>query len=373
MSIRVLHLIGGGEIGGAEHHLLNLFHIFKEDEVTPYPGCLIAKAPLAELTHSRGFQTSTFRMKFALDISPVPSVISFCRKNQIDIIHAHGTRGNLIGRLAAALSSIPCISTVHSLPEYDSPSPLKGKLALYLDNLTLPYSSGIISVSDSIQNTVSGRLGERVNSIPLKTIYNGSPELDFSNRDELRDIFRKKLDIADSSIVIGSIGRLHPVKGHTYLIQALTLLAQDISDLHFLLIGDGPSYEDLRNQLKKSGLAYTLTGYVPSAWRCLPAMDVFVLPSLSEGMGIALLEAAQAEIPIVASATGGIPDVWEDKTDALLVIPGQAEEITKACQQLLKDTTLRKYLTDNALRKSRLFTAEHMAEETLSFYRSILK
>ena len=136
MSIRVLHLIGGGEIGGAEQHLLTLFHNFKEEEITPYLGCLVGNSPLAELTHSQDFQTSIFRMRFALDISPVPSVISFCRKNQIDIIHAHGTRGNMIGRLAAALGSIPCISTVHSLLEYDYPSPWKGKLALSLDSLT---------------------------------------------------------------------------------------------------------------------------------------------------------------------------------------------------------------------------------------------
>ena len=371
MGIRVLHLIGGGEIGGAEQHLLHLFNNFKDEEIEPYLGCLIAGSPLNELMRSKGFQTSVFPMKFALDLSLIPSVIRFCRKNKVDIIHAHGARANLIGRLAAALNSINCISTAHSLPEFDYPSSLKGKVALFLDNLTLPFSSGIISVSNSIRESVAERMEKRNKKIPLTTIYNGCPVLDFSNRNKLRDDFRKKWGISDNIKVIGSIGRLHPVKGHSYLISAFKLLANDFPDLHLVIIGDGPLYADLRNQLDRSGLAYTMTGYVTSSWRCLPAMDIFVLPSLSEGMGIVLLEAAQAGIPLIASATGGIPEIWESQIDSLLVKPKHPEEIAQGCKRLLDDTDLRKNLTANALRKSSLLTVERMAEETISFYRSI--
>ena len=371
MSYRVLHLIGGGEIGGAEQHILTLFNNFKQDRVTPYLVCLVADSPLATLTQSQGINTNVFSMRFPLDITPLLPIVRFCRTNKIDIIHAHGTRANFIGRLAAKLISIPCLSTMHSLPEHDYTSGWKAKIALILDNLTLPLTSGVITVSNSLQESIFQRLGEKNEKIPVRTVYNGCPKLDYSNYTEMRNAFRNKWDISDKEIVIGTIGRLHPVKGHTYLISALQLLAQEIPGLHLLLVGDGPISNQLRSELDRADLSYTMTGYISSAWRCLPAMDIFVLPSLSEGMGLVLLEAAQAEVPMVASRVGGIPEVWENQTNALLINPADPEEIARACKRIIRDDKLREYLIANALQRARSLDTEIMAEETSYFYDQI--
>lgn len=371
MSYRVLHLIGGGEIGGAEQHLLSLFANFQPERVKPYLGCLIPNSPFASLAHSKGIHTNLFPMRFPLDISPVLRVVKFCRTNEINIIHSHGARANLIGRLAAKYLSIPCITTIHSLPEYDYSSVWKAKTALLLDNLTIHLSSGIITVSNSIYKSTSALMGENT-VIPIKTVYNGSPNLDFSNRTELRDVFRKKWGISDNALVVGTIGRLHPVKGHKYLILALELLSKEITNLHFVLIGDGPMREQLSDELNKTGLSYTMTGHQLYAWQCLPAMDIFVLPSINEGMGLVLLEAAQAEVPIIASRVGGIPEIWENETSALLVNPAKPEEIARACKVLLQDNNVTKHLTANALYKALSLDEETMAEETTSFYDSSL-
>jgi len=370
MSYRVLHLIGGGEIGGAEQHVLTLFNNFKQDRVMPYLVCLVANSPLAVLAQSLGVHTTVISMRFPVDITPVLPIAQFCRTNRIDIIHAHGTRANLIGRLVAKLISLPC--TMHSLPEHDYTSGWKAKIALMLDNMTVPFSAGIITVSNSLQASLYQRYGKRIKNLPVKTVYNGYPKLDFDKYNEMRNSFRNKWDISDNEIVVGTIGRLHPVKGHSYLISGLQLLSQEIPDLHLLLIGDGPIRNSLHRELEKSNLPYTMTGHVFPAWGALPAIDIFVLPSLSEGMGLVLLEAAQAEVPIVASRVGGIPEIWENQISALLITPAEPEEIAAACKRILQDESLRKHLISNAAQRANTLNEKTMTEETSSFYDTIL-
>lgn len=102
-------------------------------------------------------------------------------------------------------------------------------------------------------------------------------------------------------------------------------------------------------------------------------MDLFVLPSIREGMGLVLLETIQAGIPIVASRAGGIPELLVDHTDALLVPPGSPQELASACRTLLGNPSLANSLAQNALKKASLFSLDRMAEKTLAFYAEVLK
>lgn len=372
MPKRILHLIGGGEIGGAEKYLLYLLENFDRNEVTPYLACLIKNSPFADLASSKGIATSIFPMRFPLDFTPALPIIRFCRKNMIDAIHTHGIRANLIGRTAAKILSLPSITTIHSIAELDYPSFWKGKAALILDDLTLPLSSGIITVSSALRKTAEQRLAKKKASIPLKTVSNGCPALNFPNKKKMKEEFRLKWNIPNDKIVLGTIGRLHPVKGQHYLIEAARILSREIPDIHLLFIGDGPSSGQLRLELEESGLPYTMTGFLPDAWQSLPAMDIFVLPSLSEGMGMVLLEAAQAGVPIVASRVGGIPDIVENESSGLLVTPADPVELALACSQLLQNSNLVKKLTANAKKRVQVFSIDNMVKETIIFYNTVL-
>lgn len=371
MTIRVVHLIGGGEIGGAEQHVLNLCTGFDREQVTPFLVCLINHSAFAELAKTK-VDTHVFPMRFSADLSPVLSLVSFCRKQDIDIIHCHGLRANLIGRLASRLLKRPCISTVHSLPEHDYVSAFKARLFLAVDNFTLPLSSGIITISGSLKDYMNERLKKLPRPVPLRTIANGIGGHDFSQAPALRESFRDHWQIPHDRCVIGSIGRLHPVKGHTFLVEALKHVRKENANIHLLIIGDGPLQAQLRDELDASGIPFTLTGYMPMAWQALPAMDIFVLPSLSEGMGIVLLEAAQAGIPIVASHTGGIPELIDDKTEGLLVKPGDILGLTIALSDILQNPALAAKLTANAAHKAGQYTLQKMAQETTSFYEQFL-
>lgn len=372
MSIRVLHLIGGGEIGGAEQNVLNLLNGFSLEKVDPSLVCLVKNSPFATLARSCGISTAIFPMRFSLDPYPILPLLKLCRNKNIELLHCHGSRANLLGRIAARLLALPCISTLHSRPESDYPSSRKGKLALFLDNLTLPFSSGLITVSNDLEKTALLYLKRKSLPLPVETIYNGSAVLDFSNRDKLREDFRQRLNIPQDCKVIGTIGRLHPVKGQIYLIEAFKLLAKEFSGLHLLIIGEGPYHAHLQALLTSYQLPYTMTGYLPNAWQALPAMDLFVLPSLSEGMGLVLLEAAQAEIPIVASRVGGIPELLTEHSEALLVSPADPLDLTLSCSRILKDKNLAKNLVVNAREKASMYTVEKMVLATAEFYERVL-
>lgn len=369
-TYNILQLIGGGEIGGAEQHVLTLLKGINSEHFSLFSGCLI-EGPFAELTDELNIPTLRFPMKHALDLSPLPHLIREVRRQNLSLIHTHGSRANLLGRLAGRWLKIPVVSTVHSSLKQDYLSPKAALLALTLDRITLPLTSGIITVSEALAHEVAGRGGENI-----RTIYNGIqalPQLEEPQaREDMRQSFRQKWKIPSDALILGSITRLHPTKGLHYLIEAAQLLQTNFPKTHLLIVGDGPLRSKLEDQLNATGLSYTLTGFLPEAYQVLPAMDLFVLPSISEGMGLVLLEAMQAHIPIVATQVGGIPEVIRDNKDGLLVPPRNPEVIAEACRRILKDPELSRSMIESGAKRWQKFGVYEMLRQTQSFYLELL-
>lgn len=370
-NYHILQLIGGGEIGGAEQHVLTLLQEVDSSRFTLSSGCLI-DGPFAHLTEELGIPTLRFPMKYALDLTPIPSLLTELRKNEIHLIHTHGSRANLLGRLAGRWAKIPVISTYHSSLSQDYLSPTAAHVALGLDRLTLPLTSGIIAVSEALSREVVARGGRN-----LRTIYNGIQPLphmqDETYRQDQRHLFRKQWSIPDHALVLGSIARLHPTKGLETLIEAATHLLPQFPNLHLLLVGDGPLRSDLEESLKKSGIPYTLPGFIPKGYQALPAMDLFILPSLSEGMGLVLLEAMQAQLPIIATHVGGIPEVIREGQDGLLIPPANSHALAESCLTLLTQPLLAKQLVQSSLNRWQSFSIHSMVKKTENFYDEILR
>lgn len=363
---KILHIIGGGEIGGAEQHVLNLLENLDHNCFMPALACLV-EGPFAELARTRGIQTETFPMRHPLDLSPLPQLMRWARSQSVALIHCHGARANLLGRLAAALLRIPNLTTVHSSLAHDYLSPFAARLALFLDKLTLPLSSGQIAVSSYLAQELSARGSRKV-----KVIYNGYPVLPAYDHRREREEFRRHWGIRPEAQVIGTIARFHPAKGYNTLVQAAKLLLPQFSRLHLLLIGEGPLKETIRETLNTENIPHTLTGFLPEAYRALPAMDIFVLPSSHEGMGLVLIEAMQRHTPIVASCTGGIPEVIRSELEGLLVPPGDPEALAHACARVLGQPDLAKRLTEAAAERWPQFSLEVMVKETENVYAMLL-
>jgi glycosyltransferase involved in cell wall biosynthesis len=363
---KILHIIGGGEIGGAEQHVLTLLNEIDRTRFTPHLICL-THGPFAALAGETNIPTRTLPMHFPLDLSPLPGIMRWARQKGINLVHTHGSRANLLGRLGARWLGVPSLTTVHSSLAHDYLSPWSARMALGLDRLTLPLTSGIITVSEYLAKEVALRGGRN-----LETIYNGQAPISFDDPSSSRHKFRLQWGIPTDALVLGTIGRLHPTKGQTYLIKAASQLRFKFPNLHLLLIGDGPLRQDLELELKQSTIPHTLTGYLPQAYEALPAMDLFVLPSISEGMGLVLLEAMQAGVPIVASAVGGIPEVVRAGKDGLLVPPGDVAVFSDACSKIIENPDLAKFLVLSGLSRWPKFSIERMIRETEQVYTRIL-
>src|SRR5665648_15239 len=366
-SYKILHIIGGGEIGGAEQHVLTLLNGLDSNRFIPHLVCL-THGPFEALARDSNIPTRTHPMHFPLDLTPLISIIRWARQNNINLIHTHGSRANLLGRLSAKWLGIPSLTTVHSSLAHDYLSPWSARMALGLDRLTLPLTSGIITVSEYLAKEVALRGGRN-----LETIYNGQAPISFDDPSSSGHQFRLKWGIPADALILGTIGRLHPTKGQTYLIKVATQLRLEFPNLHLLIIGEGPLRQDLELELKQSCIPHTLTGYLPKAYEALPAMDLFVLPSVSEGMGLVLLEAMQAGVPIVASAVGGIPEVVRAGKDGLLVPQGDVVGFIDACAKIFNNPDLAKSLTISGLSRWSKFSIESMIRETEQVYTRIVK
>ncbi|MCL1919278.1 MAG: glycosyltransferase [Peptococcaceae bacterium] len=396
--MKVLHLIGGGEIGGAEHHIITLLPGLQARGVQPLLGCLYTHSPLAEKIQAEtSIPTDLFPMRAPIDLTPLPRLLKFCARHQITLIHCHGLRANILGRIATLFSRLPSITTWHSWPKSDFPGILTGKIAMSLEGLTFGLSAGSIMVSHALTKQLedwpplhrrlpsSQKLNKKKNNgkkknpqkeYPYQTIYNSYAPLaalqNPSLTHEARRYYRSLWHIPEDAWVLGSVGRLHPVKGHRYLLDAAARLADHHPKIHLLLIGEGPERPTLEQHLSGAAYTHTLAGYLPDAQRALPAMDTFVFPSLHEGLGIALLEAIHAQLPIVATAVGGIPEVLRAGADALLVPPANSSALASACQRLLEDSQLRQDLTASAQKRLIHFSPEHMADQTVEFYHRVV-
>jgi len=361
--IHILHVIGGNEVGGAEEHVLTLCKGLDKTLFTPSLICL-CEGPLHNLAVSQGLPEDTIAMSNPLDLRVIPRLIRLMREKQVDIVHTHGSRANLTARLAARWLNLPIITTVHSSLAQDYLNRFKAGLALTLDRLTTPLASRIITISNFLQPEVKKRGARRTT-----TIYNGIDPARFAGL-ELVDNIYQALGFEPGIPLVGTIGRLHPVKGHRFFLEAAHLVSQTHPKVKFLIVGSGPLEDELRRLAQELGLEdrVVFTGYYPEIQRLLAIMDVVTLPSISEGMGLVLLEAMYFAKPVVATQVGGIPELVKHKESGLLVPPEDPMLLAAAISQLLDDKVLAARLGANGQRSFQDFSVDKMIERTQNLY-----
>ncbi len=190
---------------------------------------------------------------------------------------------------------------------------------------------------------------------------------------------RKELGIPADSLVIGYVGWLIPIKGVTYLVSAMAKVAEKYPKSLLVLVGKGDDKGEeevhLRKQVENLGLADKVhfLGWRSDVDEIMGCFDIFVLPSLNEGMGRVLVEAMAAGLPIVASRVGGIPDLVKDGKNGLLVPPADAPALAKAISDLLKDKEKRNRMGEAGKKMCRPYSAEAMVEQIDDLYKELLK
>ena len=264
------------------------------------------------------------------------------RRESIDIVHAHMPRAAIPGTLLGRLARVPVIiNHEHSWSFEGRP------VRRFLDRNLLARGSDMMLAVSELDRRRMIEL-ERIPPESVRVLPNGIPEMNFNGRD-----VRGELDGEAGVGLIGSIGRLYPVKGHDDLVRAVALLRRDGVALKCVIAGIGPDAERLSALIDECGVgdAVTLLGRRGDVPDVLRALDVAVMSSTYEGSPLAMIEYMACGVPIVATAVGGIPELIEDETHGLLVEARRPEQLAAAIRRLLEDRALASRLGEAARRR----------------------
>lgn len=311
-----------------------------------------------------GFETCLFDCSGRLDLGTVRAIRESLRTKQIQILHTHGYKADFYAQLAIRGSSVKLVSTAHNWPGKS----LALRLYALLDRILLRWADQVCAVSPNVEVQLK-RYG--VSSEKLSLIENGVDSRQFANgKPHLREL----PNFGDKKIV-GFVGRLAPEKGLHNLIQAAGEILRTRKDVVIALVGDGPAMMELQSLVSRLGLEKSVffLGQRSDLADVYAAFDIFVLPSLFEGMPMAVLEAMAAGKPVIASRVGGIPQMISHQESGILVKPGDVRGLTDALAQLLQQPEKASQLGQRALEvvQSR-FSSDVMARRYLCVYQKAL-
>ena len=358
--MKVLHIIDSGGLYGAEMVLLNLVAEQIKQGLEPIIASIgekgIEEKPLETEAIRRGFRVEKFRMTPGPNYLGALKILKFARKENVDILHSHGYKGNILfGLMPKKIRRVPMVTTIHG---WTSTGNGFSRMRLYewLDSKSLKFIDAVVLVSNAMKSHPRLRY---LNQSRVHVIHNGIPipdsQFDNSTNQQLNNSTNQRLDqslinFCSHGFTIGSIGRLSIEKGYKYLIEALAILIKKGIDARLVIMGEGYERSCLENLTRELGLSekVLLPGYIDKANLYIPFFDVFVISSLTEGLSITLLEAMQSRTPIVGSRVGGIPDVLDESRAGLLVNPSSPDAIADAVFRIYDDGRLAKALVYNA-------------------------
>ncbi|MBQ8263773.1 MAG: polysaccharide pyruvyl transferase CsaB [Oscillospiraceae bacterium] len=370
--MKVIHLISGGDSGGARTHVhLLLKHLTKDIGVTLV--CFM-DGPFAQDARELGIDTRIIDKGLNGTLKELKTLIL---EGGYELIHCHGSRGNLMGALLKRSLGIPVISTVHSDPKIDYLGRPLARISYgSLNALALRCMDYHIGVSDAMRELLITR-GFDANR--LFAIYNGVEFEDArpkSHAERARFFSSLGLDWGDENIVVGIGARFHPIKDLPTLLRGFALAWKEHPEMRLLIAGDGQDRAALEALAKELGIdsVTCFAGWLSDMDSFYRSLDINTLTSLSETFSYALTEGARAHLPTVASRVGGVPLLIRDREHGLLFTAGDYEELGRYLSELAGNAALRDELGEALyLRASTEFSAAATAEKQKAIYARILK
>jgi glycosyltransferase involved in cell wall biosynthesis len=358
--MRVLHVESGRHLYGGACQVLYILEGLARRGVENVLACRRG-APVVEFAraHARVFEMP---MKGDADFSLVFQLKHLIAATRPDIVHLHSRRGaDLWGGVAARLAGVPCVLS----RRVDNPE------ARWVVALKYRLYDHVIAISEGIRRVLlaEGLAPERVSCV--RSAMDAAPYL----IDYDKVAFRAHLGLAPDTLVIGMVAQLIPRKGHRYLLAALEDVLPHHPNLRVLLFGRGPLESELKRAIADHGLSahVCMMGFVDNLSEILGCLDLLVHPADMEGLGVSLLQAAAARVPIIASRAGGMPEVVRDGENGLLIAPGDVPGLATAMNRLLDDADLRRRAGEAGRALIlREFSTDVMCEGNLAVYRKTI-
>ena len=358
-KIRVLQLIDGFAVGGAERVVATLSKNIDRSSFDVFPFALYRSGPFFDELQMAGMGPRVLGLRrrsilsgplFVADIRKILGVlVALFQDLAIDIVHAHLADSILLGILAAGRAKGPKVcATIHSiiLNERSARWDVRKWCSESILPRVLPRADRIVTVSQEVARAAAGQL--KIPSERLLTIPNG---IDGSRFKRKRDVntMRQQLDLPTDKVILVSVGRLRREKGFPVLLSALKHIPQEQRPFTIIL-GDGPDKMDLHRLTTQYGLTESVRflGNRTDVAEYLQASDLFAMSSLWEGLPIALLEAMACGLPVIVTRVGGNPEVVEEDRSGILVPPGDDESLAQAILRLVNDPAKRARLSKAA-------------------------
>ena len=369
--MKVIHLISGGDSGGAKTHVHSLLqNLTRTIDVTMV--CFM-EGPFAQEARELGIRTVVLPGRNLL--RTYRTLKRMIREEGYEIIHCHGARGNMMGALLRRATGLPVVTTVHSDYRLDYLGRPFSRLSYgTINTIALRLLDYRIGVSDAMTDLLISRCFDPDR---LFTIYNG---LDFTPRTPAlgrAEYFRSVgLEADGDSVVVGIAARLNPVKDIATLVRGFAIAHQTCPKLRLLIAGDGEQMDMLKKLSAELGVERQVcfAGWITDTDSFYHAIDINTLTSLSETFPYSLTEGARAALPTVASRVGGVPYLIEHGIHGLLFQAGDAEGLARCLVSLARDPTLREHLGQRLYQRAKAdFSLESTLERQLTIYRTILR
>jgi glycosyltransferase involved in cell wall biosynthesis len=364
---KILLVITKSNFGGAQRYVYDIARSVKEK-------CDITVACGGNGLLVQKLQAENIRIisipSLERDVNPFKDILTFFRlytlfrKEKPDVLHLNSSKIGGLGSLAGSLAKIPrIIFTAHGWAWNEDRGIISKLLIRLVYSLTFTFSDDVIAVSDSIR--------DQALSLPfadkMTVIHHGIDDALVYDKTIARNILPKKS--LETSMVVGTVAELHPIKGLAYSIEAFSLM-RDL-DVSYVIWGEGDERKNLETLIAKHSLEERvfLQGSVPDAALLMKAFDCFLLPSLSEALGYVILEAGRAEIPVIATSVGGIPEIITDMKSGILVHSKNVKEIVQAVRFMAQNkdkNAIMAYALKETIRER--FSLHSMIENTTKLY-----
>ncbi|MFY9458603.1 glycosyltransferase involved in cell wall biosynthesis [Aquabacterium commune] len=334
--LRIVHVVDSLEVGGLERVTVDLAQAQAALGHSVRVFSIAATEGLKQELLDAGIPVTEGHKRRSLDWHTLSLLRACVRDARADVVHAHNFVPNYHAALATIGLGVAQVCTLH-----DMGARLQNRRLKTLFQLSLTRTRCVAMVGAQVhQRHLATGL---VPADKAHTVLNGIPVARFASDGTNRPAARQQLGLNDTALVIGCVGRLVPLKNHHRMVDVMPALLQQHPHLRLVIVGDGVQAEALRQQVAAKGLQehVVLAGQRSHVSALLGAFDVFALPSQTEGLSIALLEACATGLAVVATRVGGNPEIIVDDQTGLLVAPDDNDALAGALSRLLADSALR--------------------------------
>ena len=324
----VLHLCESSETGGAESVLIRLVEGLDKNRYRSMV-CLLSDGWLKDELEKRRIETVVIPQPHSFDVRWLFRAYRLLKDHRIHVMHSHEFATNVYASFLSWITGVPVVATAHGKNYYGDRWRRRAAYRFAARHSTM------VAVSNDLKRFLTESIGIPPGDICV--VHNGI-DLHQYSANEANSAMRAELGVGSDQRVIGTVGNLFAVKGHTYLLKACKAVASSYPNILVLIAGEGDQLGRLQKEAADLGIAANVRflGFRDDVPALLHAMDIFVLPSLSEGLPLSILEALALGKPVVATNVGGIPEVVQNGLTGFLVPPRSPEALAEKILLLLR-------------------------------------